>query len=90
MPMESAICYGLHPNAEIGFQRREADYLSSSLLALQPRRASQDKGLSVEERAKTVLDDILEKLPDIPRLNDIRSRLDEPTPFAMVAIQVEI
>ena len=64
--MESAMSYGLHPNTEIGFQQREADFLSMSLLALQPRRANQDKGVSVEEKAKTILDEILEKLPDIP------------------------
>lgn len=88
MPAESATAYGLHPNAEIGFQRREADNLGLSLQAFRPQRASQDKSLSVEEQAKLILDEILEKLPEVPRLDEIRARLDEPTPFAVVALQV--
>lgn len=88
MPAESATAYGLHPNAELGFQRREADTLGSSLQSLRPQKAAQDKSVSVEEQAKMVLDEILEKLPETPKLDEIRARLDEPTPFAMVALQV--
>ena len=88
MPAESATTYGLHPNAELGFQRREADLLGFSLQSLRPQRAVQDKAMSIEEQAKLTLDGILEKLPDVPRLDEVRARLDEPTPFAMVALQV--
>lgn len=90
MPKESATAYGLHPNAEIGFQCREANYLGSSLLCLEPQRATQDNAMSIEEHAKMILDDILEKLPETPKLDDIRSQIDEPTPFAMVALQVRM
>lgn len=44
--------------------------------------------LSVEERAKQVLDGVMEKLPEPFDLEDIRSRVDEFTPYVMVAIQV--
>ena len=88
MPVESATSYGLHPNAELGFQRRQADNLGLALQSLRPQRAAQDKLISIEEQAKLTLDGILEKLPEIPRLDEIRARLDEPTPFTMVALQV--
>ena len=88
MPAESATAYGLHPNAELGFQRREADNLGLALQSLRPQRAVEEKTMSTEEQAKLTLDIILEKLPEVPRLDEIRARLDEPTPFAMVALQV--
>ena len=88
MPVESATSYGLHPNAELGFQRRQADNLGLALQSLRPQRAAQEKIISNEEQAKLTLDGILEKLPETPRLDEIRARLDEPTPFTMVALQV--
>lgn len=88
MPVESATSYGLHPNAELGFQRRQADNLGLALQSLRPQKAAQEKMISIEEQAKLTLDGILEKLPETPRLDEIRARLDEPTPFTMVALQV--
>ena len=35
MPAESAVAFGLHPNAEIGFKLREAEAFCGSLLAMQ-------------------------------------------------------
>lgn len=40
-------------------------------------------------QAKVVLDELLEKLPDQMDLADIRARVDELTPFLMVALQVK-
>ena len=45
-------------------------------------------GLSIEEKSKTVLDDLVERLPENFDLEDIRGRVDEYTPYVMVAIQV--
>jgi len=44
--------------------------------------------MSQEEKAKMVLDDLGDRLPDQFDMEDIRSRVDEVTPYAMVAIQV--
>lgn len=44
--------------------------------------------MSVEEKAKMVLDDVVERLPDQFDMEDIRGRVDEFTPYVMVAIQV--
>jgi dynein heavy chain len=88
LPPESATAYGLHINAELGFQCREASYFCTLLMLLQPREAIQEGGLRVEERAKIVLDEVLERLPEIPNLDEIRKKVEEPTPYTMVALQV--
>lgn len=36
---------------------------------------------------QVVLDDVLERLPEVPNLTDIRSRAEEPSPYTMVALQ---
>ncbi len=43
---------------------------------------------SIVPQAKIVLDEVLEKLPDVFDVADVRSRVDEFTPYIMVAIQV--
>lgn len=87
-PAESPMAFGLHPNAEIGFRLREAENLCQQILGLQPREAGGEGGMSPEEKAKMTLDDIMEKLPDLFDMEDIRSKIDEvPTPYQMVAIQ---
>ena len=87
MPAETPLAYGLHPNAEIGFKLREADAFCSSLLLLQPRQAADDASMSPEDKAKMVLDELVEKLPEPFDMEDIRSSVDEFTPYVMVAIQ---
>lgn len=42
--------------------------------------------MPIEERAKMVLDDVLDKLPDLFDMEDIRSKVDELSPYVMVAI----
>ena len=86
-PTESPLAFGLHPNAEIGFKLREAESLCASILELQPRDGGGAEGSSIEDQAKMVLDDLVEKLPDQFDMEDIRGRTDEITPYIMVAIQ---
>ncbi len=57
-------------------------------MCLQPREAVQEGGLRVEEQAKVILDDVLDRLPDVPNLDEIRKRVEELTPYTMVALQV--
>ncbi|KAL4450636.1 hypothetical protein ABPG77_000992 [Micractinium sp. CCAP 211/92] len=86
MPAESAIAFGLAPNAEIGFKLREAAAFCNNLQALQPHEGGKEK-LSVEEEARQVLEALTERIPPNFDLDDIRSRMDEPHPFNMVAKQ---
>lgn len=87
MPPETPLAFGLHPNAEIGFKLREAETFCNSLVQLQPREAGGEGGMSTEEKAKMVLDDLVERLPDQFDMEDVRGRVDEYTPYVMVAIQ---
>ena len=88
MPPETPLAFGLHPNAEIGFKLREAEAFCNSLVLLQPLEGGGEGGLGPEEKAKMVLDDLGERLPEQFDLEAIRGRADEFTPYVMVAIQV--
>jgi dynein heavy chain len=88
MPPETPLAFGLHPNAEIGFKLREAEAFCNALVGLQPSEGGGEGGLGAEENAKMVLDDLRDRLPDGFDLEDIRGRVDEFTPYVMVAIQV--
>lgn len=87
MPGETPIAFGFHPNAEIGFKLREGDAFCSSLILMQPRDAGEGGGASEEERARTVLEDIVERLPETYDMEDIRARVEDFSPYTMVAIQ---
>ena len=59
LAVETPAAYGLHPNSEIGFMTRQADALFASVAELQPRAASGGGGMSLQERVKRLLDDIV-------------------------------
>ncbi len=44
--------------------------------------------MSMEEKAKMVLDDLAERLPDQFDMEEVRGKVDEYTPYVMVAVQV--
>lgn len=50
MPPETPLAFGLHPNAEIGFKLREGVRFCGAVLALQPREAGAEGGLTIEEK----------------------------------------
>ena len=87
MPMDTPLSLGLHPNAEIGYKLRETETYGRSVLLLQPREAGGSGGVSVEEKTKMVLDEMLEKLPEVFDMEDIRSDGEDQSPYTMVAIQ---
>ena len=86
-PAETPLAYGFHPNAEIGFRLREAESLCSNLLLMQPRDSAGAGGQTMDDKAKQVLDSVVEKCPDLFDMEDIRGRVEEVTPYIMVAIQ---
>eukprot|EP00899_Mesostigma_viride_P009330 jgi/Mesvir1/18399/Mv14277-RA.1 len=84
---ESPVMFGLHPNAEIGYRLLQTDSLFKSVQSLQPRSSAGGSGLSIQDKAKTLLDDVLEKIPEDFNMEDITSRVEERTPYTVVFLQ---
>ncbi|XP_038597832.1 LOW QUALITY PROTEIN: dynein heavy chain 17, axonemal [Tachyglossus aculeatus] len=89
LPPESPYLYGLHPNAEIGFLTVTSEKLFRTVLELQPKESDQGGGTGVsrEEKVKSVLDEILEKLPEPFNMAEIMAKAAEKTPYVVVAFQ---
>eukprot|EP00966_Prymnesium_polylepis_P165303 3821377-Prymnesium_polylepis.1 len=70
---------------------RQADDLFAAVAELQPRAAGGAGGMSLQERVKRVLDDIMERMPEMFSLADIESAVGEDrTPYAGVFLQVTL
>ncbi|NXU59271.1 DYH17 protein, partial [Turnix velox] len=89
LPPESPYLYGLHPNAEIGFLTVTSDRLFRTVLEMQPKEsdAGGGAGVSREEKVKSVLDEITEKLPEPFNMAEMMAKATEKTPYVVVAIQ---
>uniref|UniRef100_A0A3Q3L381 Dynein axonemal heavy chain 11 n=1 Tax=Labrus bergylta TaxID=56723 RepID=A0A3Q3L381_9LABR len=89
LPHESPVHYGLHPNAEIEFLTVTSDSLFHTLLELQSPDAVMGEGASqtLEEKVKTILDEVIEKLPEEYNMSDITSKTAERSPYILVCFQ---
>ncbi|NWV54636.1 DYH9 protein, partial [Daphoenositta chrysoptera] len=89
LPAESPHLYGLHPNAEITFLAQRSQQLLRSLLELQPRhgRAPAGGAGTREEAVQALLEEMLEKLSDEFNMAELVAKLEERTPYAVVALQ---
>ena len=91
LPPESPYLYGLHPNAEIEFLSTKSENLFRTVFEMQPREAGAGAGggVSREEKIKSLLDEILEKLPDEFNMVEIMAKVppEERTPYVVVAFQ---
>ncbi|KAM3605484.1 uncharacterized protein V6R79_026173 [Siganus canaliculatus] len=89
LPHESPVHYGLHPNAEIEFLTVTSDNLFHTLLELQSPDAVMGEGTSqtLEEKVKSILDEVLEKLPEEYNMSDITSKTAERSPYILVCFQ---
>ncbi|KAK7945776.1 hypothetical protein WMY93_001504 [Mugilogobius chulae] len=89
LPHESPVHYGLHPNAEIEFLTVTSDALFHTLLELQSPDAVMGEGASqtLEEKVKSILDEVLEKLPEEYNMSDITSKTAERSPYILVCFQ---
>ncbi|NWS08793.1 DYH9 protein, partial [Motacilla alba] len=89
LPPESPYLYGLHPNAEIGFLTQRSERLLRTVLELQPRDSSAGQGAAgtQEEMVQALLEEMLEKLTDEFNMAELMARVEERTPYAVVALQ---
>ena len=89
LPPESPYLYGLHPNAEIGVLTQTSEELFKTLLEMQPKDSGGGGGggMSMEEKVKNILDEIMEKLPDEFNLYELNQKVEEKTPYVVVALQ---
>ncbi|XP_055509862.1 dynein axonemal heavy chain 17-like [Leucoraja erinacea] len=89
LPPESPYLYGLHPNAEIGFLTVISEKLFRTVLELQPKESAGDSttGVTREEKVKGTLDEILEKLPEAFNMQEIMGKVQDRTPYIVVAFQ---
>lgn len=89
MPPESPYLYGLHPNAEIGFLTTTADDLFKTVFEMQPRDAGSSGGTSItrEDKVKQIIDEMMEKLPEDFNMIEIMGKVEERTPYVIVAFQ---
>uniref|UniRef100_A0A6I8PBB0 Dynein axonemal heavy chain 17 n=1 Tax=Ornithorhynchus anatinus TaxID=9258 RepID=A0A6I8PBB0_ORNAN len=89
LPSESPYLYGLHPNAEIGFLAQTSEKLFRTVLEMQPqdRQTGDATAATREEKVKALVTDILERLPEEFDLAELVSRVEERTPFVVVALQ---
>jgi dynein heavy chain len=84
---ETPIAYGLHPNSEINFMTREAADLFKTVSDLSPKGASGEGAMTLGEKVKQQLDDILDKLPEMFIMVDVIDRIDDQTPYTGVFVQ---
>ena len=89
LPAESPHLYGLHPNAEIGFLTSTSEKLFRTVFELQPRESGGGSGQSAtrEEKVKTIVDDIMEKMPEAFQMSEIMGKVEERTPYVIVCFQ---
>ena len=74
---DSPEAFGLHPNAEIGVLTQTSEELFKTLLEMQPKDSGGGGGggMSMEDKVKSILDDIMEKLPDDFNLYELHQKV---------------
>ncbi|TKS81941.1 Dynein heavy chain 17, axonemal [Collichthys lucidus] len=89
LPSENPTLYGLHPNAELECLTVTSDNLLRTLLELQPQDCFGGEGAaqSTEEKVKSVIEDILEMLPEEYNMAEIISKTTKRSPYILVCFQ---
>merc|ERR1719483_607899 len=89
LPPESPHLYGLHPNAEIGFLTATSEKMFKVVFELQPRESGGDnaQATSREDKVRTIVDDVMEKLPELFNMRELMAKVEERTPYVIVCFQ---
>ena len=75
--------FGLHPNAEIGYLTSLGDTLFATILSIS---GSSSSGGGSESGVKQIIANFLRELPGSFNMIDISMRIEEKTPYMIVAI----
>ena len=84
LPIEQPAMFGLHPNAEIGYLTNLGETLFQTILSVSGASAS---GGSSESGVKTLIAEFLNRLPPSFNMVEVQLKIEEKTPFMIVAIQ---
>ncbi|CAB3248907.1 unnamed protein product [Arctia plantaginis] len=89
LPDETPYLYGLHPNAEIGYLTTVSERLFSVVFEMQPRNtgAQAGGGGSKEEAVRAIIEDFLDRVPEPFNLQELIGKVEELTPYTIVALQ---
>ncbi|XP_030605544.1 dynein heavy chain 11, axonemal [Archocentrus centrarchus] len=89
LPSENPTLYGLHPNAELECLTVTSDNLLKALLELQPQNSSRGEGTaqSTEEKVTSIIEDILDRLPEEYNMTAIMAKTTDRNPYALVCFQ---
>nr|XP_020468391.1 dynein heavy chain 11, axonemal-like isoform X3 [Monopterus albus] len=89
LPSENPALYGLHPNTELECLTVTSDNLLRTLLELQPQDSFRVEGgaESTEEKISSVIEDLLEKLPEEYNMAEMITKTPERSPYVLVCFQ---
>nr|XP_046254731.1 dynein axonemal heavy chain 11 isoform X1 [Scatophagus argus] len=89
LPSENPTLYGLHPNSELECLTVTSDNLLRTLLELQPQDSTAGEGAAqtTEEKVKSVIEDILDKLPEEYNMTEIITKTTQRSPYILVCFQ---
>ncbi|XP_030637015.1 dynein heavy chain 11, axonemal [Chanos chanos] len=89
LPPETPSLYGMHPNAEIDHMTATSDALFRTLLELQPKDFVLREGAShsIEEKVRSTVDELLEKLPEDYSMVELTSKTAGRGPYTLVCLQ---
>ncbi|KAM9783033.1 dynein axonemal heavy chain 11 [Neosynchiropus ocellatus] len=89
LPSESPSLYGLHPNSELECLTVTSDDLLRTLLELHSEDSlrGESEAQSSEEKINSVIEEILEKLPEEYNMADLTAKITEQNPYVTVCLQ---
>ena len=84
LPVEQPLMFGLHPNAEIGYLTTLGETLFNTILSVS---GGSSTGGSGESAVKGIIATFLKDLPPNFNMIEIQLKIEEKTPYMIVAIQ---